>query len=136
MMNKQQAYNSFWSGFGVLAFEENSVPDDDVIAEMVKDGLAASKYPYITYQVLIDDIDGSIYPSASIFDKATSWERSDLLCNLISERIQNMGTIPLDNGGRMFITKGSPFAQHMFEDGDISIKRILLNLGVEFFTEY
>ena len=31
-MNKQKAYNSFWRQFGVLAFEENSVPDDEVNA--------------------------------------------------------------------------------------------------------
>ena len=48
-MNKQQAYNTFWGGFGVLAFEENSVPDDEIIAELIKAGVAAAKYPYITY---------------------------------------------------------------------------------------
>ena len=134
-MNKQQAYNSFWSGFGVLAFEENSVPDDVVINGLIESGIAKAKYPYITYQVITDDLDGKVFPSASIYDKSTSWERVDLLANLISERIQQMSTIELDNG-RMFIAKGSPFSQHMFENGDISIKRILLNLGVEFFTEF
>lgn len=134
-MNKEQAYNSFWNGFGVLAFEENSVPDDDVINQMIEDGLATAKYPYITYQVLIDDLDGVIYPTASIYDKNSSWERIDLLSNQISEYIQSMSTIELDNG-RMFITKGSPFSQHVFENGDITYKRILLNLGVEFFTEF
>lgn len=134
-MNKQQAYNQFWNGFGVLAFEENSVPDDEVIERLIEEGIADAKYPYITYQVLTDDLDGVVYPTASIYDKTTSWERSDLLANLISERVQKMGTIALDNG-RMFITKGSPFSQHVFESGDVSIKRILLNLGVEFFTEF
>ena len=134
-MNKQQAYNSFWSGFGVLAFEENSVPTDDVINEMIKAGMASSKYPYITYQVLLDDIDHPVFPTASIYDRSSSWERADVLANLISNRIQNTDTIRLDNG-RMFITKGSPFAQHMLEDGDKNIRRVILNLGIEFFTEY
>lgn len=134
-MNKQQAYSAFWSGFGVLAFEENSMPSDDVINAMIEDGLATSKYPYITYQVLTDDLDHPVFPTASIYDRSSSWEKADLLSNRISERIQNTETIKLDNG-RMFITKGSPFAQHMREDGDASIRRIILNLGVEFFTEY
>ena len=134
-MNKQQAYNAFWGGFGVLAFEENSVPDDNVIAELIKAGVAAAKYPYITYQVIIDDLGNAVYPSASIYDKSSSWERVDTLTNAISNRIQNMGTIRLDNG-RMFITKGSPFAQHMGEGEAFDIKRVVLNLGVEFFTEY
>lgn len=133
-MNKQQAYKAFWGSFGVLAFEENSVPEDDVIQELIKGGAAASKYPYITYQVLIDDLGQPVYPTASIYDKSTSWEKADTLTNAISARIQKMNTIKLDSG-RMFITKGSPFGQHMDEEGDKSIRRVVLNLTVEFFTE-
>ena len=134
-MNKQQAYNAFWSRFGILAFEENTVPDDDTIEALIESGAAASKYPYITYQVITGDLDGPVFPTASIWDRSNSWERVDLLTNRISEAIQRMNTIKLDNG-RMFITKGSPFAQHMIEDGDASIRRVVLNLGVEFLTEY
>lgn len=133
-MNKQQAYNSFWNSFGVLAFEENSVPTEDVIEAMIKEGVATARWPMITYQVLIDDINEPIYPTASIYDKSTSWERADTLANAISASIQTMGTIKLDNG-RVFITKGSPFAQHMSEEADRSIRRIVLNLGIEFLTE-
>lgn len=133
-MDKQQAYNAFWNGFGVLAFEENSVPDDDIIEEMIKSGIATAKYPYITYQVLIDDLGQPLYPTASIWDRSTSWERADTLANSISARIQEMGTIELDSG-RMFITKGSPYAQHMSEEADRYIRRVVLNLGIEFLTE-
>ena len=133
-MNKQQAYNAFWGGFGVLAFEENSMPDDTVINALIKSGAAQSKYPYITYQVLIDDLNNVVNPTASIYDKSTSWERADTLANAISGRIQAMNTIALDNG-RMFITKGSPFAQHMGDEGDNTIKRVVLNLSIEFLTE-
>lgn len=133
-MNKQQAYNAFWSDFGVLAFEENSVPTDDVIEQMIK-GTNLKKYPYIAYQVITDDIGHPVFPTASIYDRNTSWERLDTLANNISNRIQNTNTIKLDNG-RMFITKGSPFAQHQLESADTNIRRIILNLGIEFFTEY
>jgi len=132
-MNKQQAYSEFWSRFGVLAFEENSVPTDDVIEEIIK-GTSLKKYPYIAYQVITDDIDHPVFPTASIYDRNTSWERADLLTNTISAYIQQMDTIKLDNG-RMFITKGSPFAQHQLEDADTNIRRVILNLGIEFFTE-
>lgn len=134
-MNKQQAYNAFWSRFGILAFEENTVPDDDTIEALIESGAAASKYPYITYQVITGDLDGPVFPTASIWDRSNSWERVDLLTNRISEAIQTMNTIKLDNG-RMFITKGAPFAQHMSEDADSSIRRVVINLAVEFFTEY
>lgn len=134
-MNKQQAFNNFWSGFGVLAFEENTVPDDDTIKALIEAGVAASKYPYITYQVITGDLNGPVFPTASIWDRSNSWERADLLTNRISEAIQKMNTIKLDNG-RAFITKGSPFAQHMSEEADSSIRRVVINLAVEFFTEY
>lgn len=133
-MNKQQALNAFWSGFGVLAFEENTVPTDDVINALIASGAAAAKYPYITYQVITGDLDGPVFPSASIWDKNTSWERADLLANRISADIQEMNTIKLDNG-RLFITKGVPFAQHMEEPGDRAVRRINLNTQMEFFTE-
>ena len=134
-MNKQQAYNAFFSRFGVFAFEENTVPTDDVFAQLIASGNIKSKFPYITYQVLTDDLDHAVFPTASIWDKGSSWERADLLANAISEYVQNTTTIKLDTG-RMFITKGSPFAQHQEDAADTDIRRILLNFGVEFFTEF
>lgn len=134
-MNKEQAYSDFWSGFGVLAWEENSMPDDETIQSLIEAGLATAKYPYIAYQVIVDDLGHPVYPTASIYDRSTSWKRADELANTVSERIQKMNTIKLDNG-RMFITKGSPFMQHQMESEDMNIRRVILNLGIEFFTEY
>lgn len=134
-MNKQQAYNSFWRRFGVLAFEENSVPDDETIQKLIDSGVADSKFPYITYQVLLDNLGNPVFPTASIYDKSTSWETADLLSNEIMREITNMNAIRLDEG-YMYITTGTPFAQHRDEPEDSSIKRIILNLGIEFLTEY
>ncbi len=134
-MNKQQAFNDFWSRFGVLAFEENAVPDDETINQMIRDGYAKSKFPYITYEVSTDDLDSPIIPSASIWDRNTSWQRVDELSNTISEYISKMPTIKLDHG-RMFIYKGSPFSSHMGDESDNTIKRVILTIGVEFLTEY
>lgn len=133
-MNKQQALFEFWNSFGVLAFEENSVPTEDEINTLIASGAASARWPMITYQVLLDDIGSPVYPTASVYDKSSSWERADTLANLISATIQRQKTIKLDNG-RMFITKGSPFAQHMDEAADRSIRRIIINTGIEFFTE-
>lgn len=134
-MNKEQAYSEFWSEFGVLAFEENSMPDDETIQSLIDAGVAEAKYPYIAYQVIVDDLGHPVFPTASIYDRSTSWKRVDELANTISERIQKTNTIKLDNG-RMFITKGSPFMQHQMESEDMNIRRVILNLGIEFFTEY
>ena len=133
-MNKQQAINAFWRGFGVLAFEENSVPDDKAIDALIASGAAASKFPYITYQVVTDDYNGVAMATASIWDRNSSWQTADELSNVIAQAIQNANTVKLD-GGRFFIVKGSPFAQHMSEDNDPSIRRVVLNVGYHFFTQ-
>ena len=121
-MDKQQAYQSFWEEVsGLTAYEENSVPDDAVI-------------PYVTYQKLIDDLGSSLFPTASIWTRSSSWEQADRILNSIDQRLRDGGMIlPLDNG-RMFICTGSPFAQPMGDDEDNMIKRYNLNLQVEFFT--
>lgn len=133
-MNKQQAYNAFWRQFGVLAFEENSVPDEETIQALISSGVAPSKYPYITYQVMTGDLDSVLTPSASIWDRSNSYEKADLLSNTIAETIARMTPIKVTEG-RMFITAGSPFSQHM-EDSDSAIKRNVLTLNVEFLASY
>lgn len=132
-MNKQQAYNAFWSGFGVLAFEENSAPAISDVKAIAK-SMNLPDDIWIAYQVIVDDLGHPVYPTASIYSRSTSWQKADTLSNAISARIQEMNTIKLDNG-RMFITKGSPFAQHQLESEDLNIRRVILNLGIEFFTE-
>jgi hypothetical protein len=134
-MNKQQAYSAFWSGFGVLAFEENAVPDDETIQSLVDAGYAKAKYPYITYQVLTSDLDNVLAPMASIWDRSTSWQTVDELANDIAEKIAHMTPIKLDNG-RMHITLGTPFTQHQREDVDSATKRNVLTLNVEFLASY
>lgn len=133
-MNKQQAYNAFWKQFGVLAFEENSVPDEETIQALIDSGVAPSKYPYITYQVMTGDLDSVLTPSASIWDRSNSYEKADLLSNQIAETIARMTPIKVTEG-RMFITAGSPFSQHM-DDSDSAIKRNVLALNVEFLASY
>ena len=43
-MTAEQTLHSFWSSFGLTAYDENSVPDDAVL-------------PYITYSVSYDSFD-------------------------------------------------------------------------------
>lgn len=119
-MDKQQAYYSLWSGFSVPAYDELSVPD-------------GASMPYITYQVITDELDYPVAPTASIWYRGTSWEDIDKKLEEISERISSMKPIRLDKGF-MYVTKGSPFAQRMAEDTDRTVRRYVLNLNVEFLT--
>lgn len=119
-MNKQQALNNFWNSFDVPAYEENTVPEGTV-------------FPYITYQVITGNIEDSVVTTASVWDRSYSWERADLLANRIARRITDMSVIPLDDGG-LFITRGTPYSQHMSEESDSAIRRVIMNIGLQFFT--
>ena len=119
-MDKEQALHSFWSQFGT-AYDQNTVPDDAAL-------------PYITYEVITDGFGAQNILTASIWDRSTSWKGvTDILHNI--ERTLGLGgqTIPYE-GGMLWVKKAAPFAQRM-GDTDDSIRRIVINIEVEFLSE-
>lgn len=122
-MDKAQALHNFWSSFNLPAYDELTVPDDAVL-------------PYITYEVKTDSFENRINLSASIWNRSTSWAAVEQKAAEIAQFIQkqNPCTIRID-GGRMYVTKGSPFGQRMLDPSDNGVRRILLSIYVEFLTE-
>ena len=121
-MDKEQAYYSLWSSFGVPAYDENRVPEE-------------AGYPRITYQVITDGIDSPVYPMATLWKKTTSWTWLDAKAKEIGDYIEDMSPIPV-NEGYMNVTKGSPFAQRRSDPADSTVLGYMFNLGVEFLTKY
>lgn len=118
-MNKVQAYHAFWSGFGLTAYDENSVPDN-------------AKLPYITYGVSEDDFDHLVLLSASIWYKSNSWVEITAKEQQIADFITKGGKMVAYDGGAMWIQKGSPWAQRMSDASNYDVRRMLLNITVEF----
>lgn len=121
-MDKAQAVHSFWSGFGLTAYDENSVPDEAVA-------------PYITYSISTDSLDGRITSYGSLWYKSTSWAEISRKAEEIAEVIAKMLPIKIDNG-YVWIMKGTPFAQRMSDPSSDLIRRIYINIDVEFLTAY
>lgn len=121
-MDKAQAIHSFWSGFGLVAYDENTVPDDAVM-------------PYITYSSSTDSLDGPLTLYGSLWYKSFSWEEISKMTEEIAEFIYKMKPIPI-KGGYLWITKGSPFAQRMSDPSDDLIRRMYININAEFLTAY
>lgn len=119
-MDKMQAYYNLWAQFGLPAYDEQSVPDGAAL-------------PYITYQVILDDLDSTVIPNASLWYKDTSWEAIDKKMIEITGVISTIKPLKLDNGF-MYVKKGTPWAQRMTDDSDDTIKRYIINLEVEFLT--
>lgn len=123
-MDKSQSIHEFWSQFGLVAYDENTVPDD---AEM----------PYITYNISIGSLGDIIFLSGSLWYRSTSWREITKKADDIEATIKNNGyyIADIENRGHAFITAGSPFYQRMSDPADNMIRRIYFNLNAEFLSK-
>lgn len=120
-MTKAAAIFKFWNGFGLNAYEENSVPED-------------APFPYITYQLVTDSFNAELSLTASLWYRSESWLDINEKTEEISFTIGRGGKmIPCDSGA-VWLKRGTPFAQNMGDESDDMIKRKYLNLTAEFLT--
>ena len=120
-MTKAAAIYQFWSGFGLTAYEENTVPAD-------------AAFPYITYQLVTDSFYREIPLAASIWYRSESWTGINAKTEEISQKISRGGKIIPCDGGAIWLKRGQPFAQNMGDESDNLIKRKYLNITAEFMT--
>lgn len=120
-MTKAAAIYQFWSGFGLTAYEENTVPAD-------------AAFPYITYQLVTDIFDREIPLTASLWYRGESWTDINAKTEEISRKISRGGKIIACDGGAIWLKRGQPFAQNMGDESDDLIKRKYLNITAEFMT--
>ena len=123
-MTKAAAIHNFWAGFGLTAFEENSVPT----------GKDAPAFPYITYQLITDSFGGGVAMTASLWYRSSSWVNANAKADEISEAIGYGGNVILYDGGSIWLKRGKPFAQRMGDASDQMIKRIIINIEAEYFS--
>ena len=122
-MDKPQAIYSFWSGFKIPAYEENSIPTE-------------APYPYIAYDVVRSDFDHEVAMSAKLWYKSTSRKAIEEKTDEIEYTLGRGGVqIPFD-GGTAWIKKADPFAQPISDTDDKSIKGMLINISVDYNSEY
>ena len=118
-MNKEQTLDRFWNGFGLNAYDENSVPDK-------------TPFPYITYEVSADSFGNVLAQTASLWYRSSSWSEITEKEQQIADFITRGGrTIAYDDGA-MWIQRATPWAQRMSDPSDEMIRRIVLNITIEF----
>ena len=123
-MTKAAAIYKFWSGFGLPAFEENSVPS----------GKDAPEFPYITYQLITDSFGADVAMTASLWYRDSSWVNANAKADEISEAIGYSGIVISRDGRSLWLMRGKPFAQRMGDASDKKIKRIIINIEAEYFS--
>ena len=116
-MTKEQAYHNFVSW---KAYDENTVPDDAVL-------------PRITYNFSVAEFDDPVAISLSLWDRSYSWEGVTLKANEIYQDIGLGGKLISYDGGSIWIRRGTPFSLRM-SDPDDTVRRIIINVVIEFFT--
>ena len=122
-MDKFQALQTFWSSFGLPAYDENTVPTGD----------AKPSYPYITYDAVVSNLGVPVALSGSIWYYGTSWAQITAKMAEVQAGIGRGGKyIPID-GGALWIKQGSPFAQRVSDPNDM-VRRIFINIEAEFIT--
>ena len=120
-MTKAAAIYQFWSGFGLTAYEENTVPTD-------------AAFPYITYQLVTDSFDREVAATASLWYRGESWTAINAKTEEISRYIGGGGRLIDCDGGFIWLKRGSPFSQNMGDESDDLIKRKYINVTVEYMT--
>jgi hypothetical protein len=122
ILTKAAAIYSFWNGFDVVAYEENTVPSD-------------ASFPYITYQLVTDSFDREVTATASLWYRGESWTAINAKTEEISKKIGASGKKIAVDGGGIWIKRGQPFAQNMGDESDDLIKRKYINISIVFITQ-
>lgn len=124
-MTKMQALYTFFSSFGLPAYEENSIYSPDVAPTM----------PYITYSVNTDSFGGGdIGLTCSVWYRSTSWKDLESKADEIAKKIGYGGIILTIDNGYIWLKRGSPFTQSMGDPSDDLVKRKYINISAEYLT--
>lgn len=122
-MTPTAAIYTFMAGFGVPAYAATSVPDN-------------AEFPYITYELAVDDFwGGEVALAMDIWYRGDSEAEPNAKAREVSKALIGCKYIPCDGGG-VILKKGSPFCQSMGDTADGKIKRRHINVTAEFITSF
>lgn len=120
-MTKSEALQTFWSGFGVPAYDVNTVKK-------------TAPFPRITYEVITSSIGYPVQLTASIWDRSKSWTTVEGIAEQIDNTLSFGGVNLPHDTGIIWLNRGNNFAQRL-SDPDDSIRRVLITLQAEYISE-
>lgn len=115
MYKAAAALKTFFSGFGLPAYQEGTVPDDVSL-------------PYITFSLNAPEWNQKASLYAQVWDRTTSNMRLIQLADRITAEIGQEKRIPLDDAGYLVIWPETPLIQIM-ADGDYRSAYISLSMN-------
>lgn len=122
-MTPEAAIYKFFDGFGIPAYASTSVPD-------------RAEFPYITYDLVINEWDGGeSLLTANIWYRTESEAEPNAKVREISSEIGISGITLRCDGGMLWLKRGTPWAQAVNVSGeDEQVKRRYLNIDIEYLT--
>lgn len=121
-MTASRAIKNFYSSFGLPVYDMASVPTGD----------NAPDFPYITYSFGFGGMNDPVSLNMSLWYRGESWIPADTKAEEISDRIGKGGVCIAYDGGVIWLTKGSPWAQRMGDEKDDMIRRYVFNVTANF----
>lgn len=124
-MTPEAAMYRFLSGFGMPAYAEASVPEQD--------GPLWEGFPYLTYSTVMPDLFEERNMTVNLWYRTESEAQPNAKVREIGQAIPQRAKVPIAcDGGAILISRGSPWAQSVTVEGeDTMVKRRLLNVTVE-----
>ena len=125
-MDSFSALQSFWSSFGVDAYDEQTYFTEG----------QSPAFPHITYESVSGTWTSNKLLSGYLWDRSTSWAWLKQKAEGIREAIGSGKVVQVDDGAVWFrIPETTPFAQVIPSGSeDDLVKRILMYVEVEFLT--
>ena len=121
-MSKASALYSWFSAFGITAYEESNVK-------------ASPTFPYLTYTYATGDFDSGEVPIVvNLWYTSEGNTAINAKAEEIYTRIGRGGVIIPVGNGSIWLKRGSPFCQALTEPSDANIRRRYINITAEFLT--
>ena len=122
-MTKGEVVQTFFSRFGMAAYAASAVPKDRV-------------FPYLTYDLIIDTWEGGeVGLTVNLWFYTESEAIPNAKAQEISAAIGSGGIVLPCDGGYVWIKRGSPWCQSLRDQSDPTIKRLYLNVSVEYLNK-
>jgi len=84
-MTKWEAQQYYWSLFGLLAFNEQTVPDVIPVEQDSQIVMKPLEPPYLTYEPVVGSLNGPMTATARLWYRGTSYKEVFDKCDEIAE---------------------------------------------------
>lgn len=127
-MTKDKVLYAFFSGFGIPAYPDTAVLNENGEPDVV--------LPYLTYTPIFDAWGGEpVSLTVNLWYRTESEAIPNAKAQELSKAIGLGGKILPCDGGYIWLKRGSPWCQNLGDEADAAIKRRYINVTADYLTK-